>query len=375
MDWKMDSAVVKYAQELIAHPSASRQSNSAIADNVETTLRQLGFDIERVEYQNPPGIAKVNVVGKLGTGTGGVILAAHTDTVPADDWADGDPCSPVVRDNRLYGRGSTDMKGPLACMLAAAEKFKSVAAPLTIICTADEEVGSVGARHVCKRSQILRDLKPVGGIIGEPTMLEVVHAHKGVALMEIVSRGIAAHSSTSVGVNANIRMIPFLAEMKELHDRLQTDPAIRNIEFDPPTPGWNIGINDHTPAVNVTPPQSICTIYYRPMPGDDVAGVMKQVEAAAKRHGLEYRIIRNGAPMYCDPQSPWVTKILEIAGRKKAFTAPYGTDGVMFGQHFPVVVCGPGDIAQAHTVDEWIALEQLNLGVDFYTRVIQQFCT
>ena len=138
-----------------------------------------------------------------------------------------------------------------------------------ITCTADEEVGYVGAREVAKHSKLYREMVDgnANGIIGEPTMLEVVYAHKGTYGFKAISRGKAAHSSTTSGLNANLAMIPFLAEMKKIHDETMTDPQWQHDEFDPPIISWNIGINDHTAAVNITPPQSICTVYFRPMPG------------------------------------------------------------------------------------------------------------
>src|SRR5205085_197767 len=140
--------------------------------------------------------------------------------------------------------------------------------------------------------------------IGEPTKLEVVYAHKGTYGFNAVSHGRAAHSSTTQGINANLKMIPFLAEMKVIHDELESDPRWRNNEFDPPTMSWNIGINDHTAAVNITPPQSVCTVYFRPMPGQDHESLITRAWAAAERCGLEFARSPGGRSPYIDPQSP-----------------------------------------------------------------------
>ncbi len=266
-----------YARDLIAFDSISAQSNCAVTDYVEDKLRRMGFVTERLEYTDDAGVRKASVVGRRGNGPGGMAWFGHTDVVPADNWGiiDHGPFQPTVKGSRLYGRGSTDMKGPVGCMLAAAEKWALTRhqAPLYITCTADEEVGFHGARQVAAESELFREMVAgrARGIIGEPTALEVVHAHKGVCGFIATSHGKAAHSSTSQGLNANLAMIPFLVEMKQIHDEVNANSAWQNHEFDPPTLSWNIGINDHTRAVNITAPQSICTVYFRPMPGDGCA--------------------------------------------------------------------------------------------------------
>jgi acetylornithine deacetylase len=261
-------------------------------------------------------------------------------------------------------------------MLAAADRFSrsDLGKPLFIVCTADEEVGYVGARDVVARSRLFQELRSGQGIIGEPTVLEVVYAHKGVLGFVATARGRAAHSSTGLGVNANLAIIPFLAEMKQIHDEIARDPKYRNPEFEPPVPGWNIGVNDGNTPVNVTAPRSVVTVYFRPMPGTDVDAIVRRVQATAEANGLELELVGSGQAVYTDPNSAFVRQVLALAGRDRPRTVPYGTDGLAFGQHLPVVVCGPGDIAQAHTVDEWIELEQLEQGTELYVRLIERFC-
>jgi acetylornithine deacetylase len=264
-------------------------------------------------------------------------------------------------------------------MLSAASRFAAadLSSPIYITCTADEEIGYGGASQVAQRSELFREMVAgnTRGIIGEPTMLEVVYAHKGTFGFHAISHGKAAHSSTREGINANLRMIPFLAEMKELYEESESDLAWRNDEFDPPTVSWNIGINDHTKAVNITPPQSICTVYFRPMPGLEPEKLMQRARDSAERHGLEFVPRGSARPMYVDPNSDFINECLELAGKPKPRTVAYGTDGAMFGELSQLVVLGPGDIAQAHTHDEWIELEQLELGTELYARAIRNWCT
>jgi len=371
---------LEYAKQLVSFESTSVLSNVAVTDYAQQQLQKIGFTVERVEYNDANGIRKACVVGRKGSGPGGMAYFGHTDVVPADPWLfdDHGPFQPTVKDDRLYGRGSCDMKGSVACTLAAAEQFSEsdLKAPIYVTCTADEEIGYGGAAEVAARSEIFQEMVAgeANGIIGEPTSLEVVHAHKGVIGFIATSRGKAAHSSTREGLNANLAMIPFLAEMKKIHDEAEADSDWHNHEFDPPTITWNIGINDHTKAVNITPPQSICTVYFRPMPGQDGNILLERARQAAEDNGLEFTVPVHGDPIYTDPNCDFVKEVLQIAGRDKATTVSYGTDGAKLTALKKLVVCGPGSIAQAHTHDEWIALEQLEKGTELYSRLIKHWC-
>lgn len=371
---------LEYAKSLVAVPSVSRDTNAPVSAVVEKHLIDLGFQVERQEFLDPHGVPKVNVIGRKGPGSGGLAYFSHTDVVPADTWAVAahGPFTPTVRDGRLYGRGSCDMKGSLACMLAAAARLRDVelTSPLYIVCTADEEVGFHGARRVVDASKYYREM--VAGqsraVIGEPTELNVVYAHKGIYGFRVISRGKAAHSSTRHGVNANMAMIPFLMEMKRIHDETLADPAWRNDAFDPPWISWNLGINDHHCAVNITAPESVCTVYFRPMPGQNGDLLVERARTAAAQCGLEFHLECRGLPLSGDPNSEFVQETLKIAGKSQAKTVSYGTDGVCFTELKQILVIGPGSIQQAHTDDEWIALSQFEAGTDVYEQMIRRWC-
>lgn len=371
---------LEYARSLVCVPSVSRDSNVPVSNVVEAHLRSLGFQIERQEFLDPHGVPKVNILGRKGPGSGGLAYFSHTDVVPADTWSvtEHGPFEPQVRDGRLYGRGSCDMKGSLACMLAAASRLSDVPqhSPLYIVCTADEEVGFHGARQVAERSALYQEM--VAGqsraIIGEPTELNVVYAHKGIYGFRVISHGKAAHSSTRDGTNANVAMIPFLQEMKRIHDETLVDPQWLNDEFDPPWISWNIGINDHHCAVNITAPESVCTVYFRPMPGQNGDLLVERARAAATESGLEFQSECRGLPLYGDPNSDFVRDTLQIAKRPEARTVSYGTDGVCFTDLKQIVVLGPGSIQQAHTDDEWISLQQLEAGTAIYEQMARRWC-
>lgn len=371
--------VVQLTKELVGYNSVSHLSNVPVTRHVSKVLKSLGFKIEQMKYTDANSVEKLSIVGKLGKGKGGVTLMSHDDTVPAanvEDWTSS-PFEGHVRKGKLYGRGSADMKGPLAASICAAARFtaKDLKAPVYIVVTADEEISARGAYDVTKRSRLFDEAKTGYGIICEPTRLRVVYAHKGGIGIRIESRGRAAHTSTLKGVNANLKMIPFLAEMKKINELALTSKRFRNEEFKPAHSEWSIGMNDHNAAMNISPVQSVCRISYRLMPGVDVTPLVERTKKAARKHGLKCEVLRKAEGLYTPPDSPLVKTALKITGNRKATTVPYGTDGVAFRAKMKqLIVCGPGDIAQAHTVDEWIELDQLRRGVEVYSDFIEHVC-
>ncbi len=373
-------SALEYTLSMVAFDSVSSKSNVEVTNQIEDWLKQLGCEVERVDYIDANGVSKSNILGKIGSGEGGLAYFGHSDVVPATTWVfdEHGPFEPTIKDGKLFGRGTTDMKGSVACFLAAMEsvKDKQLTAPVYFCCTADEEVGMRGAEQVVKNSSMYREM--VAGqaraIIGEPTMLDVVHGHKGGCSIVVTSKGRAAHSSTKEGTNANWKMIPFLAEMKALNDELESDPKWQNEEFTPPTMTMNIGINDHTGAINITPPQSICTIYYRRMPGIDAEPIFERIQNAAESNGLEFDVRFRANPFYIDPNAEYVQECLELAENKTPRTVSYGTDGAWYYELERAVVMGPGNIAQAHTHDEYLDLKEFDRGTDIYTRMIHRWC-
>ena len=371
---------LRYAKRLIGFESTSNLSNRLICKYLQMKLVKHGFDVEKVEYRDKNRVRKVNLVAKKGAGKGGLTYFAHTDTVPADNWFSRKygPFEPAISKERLYGRGACDMKGSIASMLTATQRFQwdDLKQPLYLIFTSDEEVGFHGARYVVEESEIYREMVESGtrGIIGEPTNLEVVHAHKGMCIITAKSVGKAAHSSTALGKNSNLAMIPFLAEMRKIHDEVESDEKWHNANFDPPTLSWNIVINDRNKAANITSPKTTCTIYTRPFPGVDIEPLLQRTRQAAEENGLELEINNANSAFHSEPDSPFVLETLKMAHRLAPSTVSYGTDGGIFSEMKDLVVFGPGSIAQAHTKDEWISIEQLTLGAEMYTKMIQRWC-
>ncbi|MCH2179209.1 MAG: M20/M25/M40 family metallo-hydrolase [Mariniblastus sp.] len=371
---------LRYTKRLVAFDSTSHKSNRMISKYLEMKLTKHGFVVEKIKYKDSNGVSKVNLVAKKGSGHGGLAYFCHSDVVPAKKWFTEKfgAFEPTVGKERLYGRGSCDMKGSIGCMLAAAQEFSwdDLKQPLFFICTADEEVGFHGARAVVEESKTYREMVSHGtkAIIGEPTSLEVVHAHKGSYEIVAKSKGKAAHSSTREGLNANLAMIPFLAEMKAIHDETETGPEYKNSLFQPSTVSWNIGIKDDAQALNITAASSKCTVYLRPMPEVDLEPLFERVLKCGAEQGLKVRINKWGEPFYAEPDSEFIQQTLKLANRPKAKTVSYGTDGGMLTEIADKIVFGPGSIDQAHTHNEWISLEQLKLGTEMYAKMIRHWC-
>ncbi len=371
---------LRYTKRLISFDSTSHKSNALISKYLEMKMDKHGFVVERLEYKDEKNVKKVCLVGKKGKGEGGLAYFGHSDVVPAEKWFSKrfGPFQAAVARERVYGRGSCDMKGSIACMLAASQLFQrdELKRPLYFVVTADEEIGYHGIEHVVNESKLYREMVEgkVKAIVGEPTLLEVVYAHKGTYLIKAVSKGKSAHSSTAHGINANHKMIPFLVEAKKIFDETQSDSVWHNQLFDPPTLSMNIGVNDYNRAVNITSRKSVCTIYIRPMTGISIDGIIDRLTKVANTNDLKIKVDKRGEPMMVDPESQFVQTALKIAHRPKAKTVSYGTDGGALTEIEDKIVFGPGNIAQAHTNNEWIAIEQLSLGTEAYAKFIKKFC-
>lgn len=363
--------VLGFTQELIAIESPSQRSNAAVAHEVAGVLQRGGFQVERLEYDDANGQRKVSLVARKGRGQGGLGFFCHSDTVPGGvGWQ---PFVPVLQDGRLIGRGAADMKGALAAVVVAGCSVDAadLQRPLTIVVTADEEVGYPGAKQVIAESTLLAAGWPQMGVVTEPTRLQPVYAHKGGARVRVTAVGRAAHTSTDHGVSANFLIAPFLAEMAELAQLFRRDERFMNHEFDPPTNGFNMVIDDGGCEANVYAARTVCTLGLRYMPNDHREQALAMIFERAQAHGLT--VDHYGfEPFYIAPDAPVVKAALAATGAPKAVTVPYGTEASLFGQFVQLVVLGPGDIAQAHTIGEWIDVDELRRAVTVYMSLIRR---
>ncbi len=317
------------------------------------------------------------------------MLSAHTDVVPVDgqDWHT-DPFRVVERDGKLFGRGTTDMKSFAAVALALLPEFlaRGMQIPLHIALSYDEEVGCLGAPSLIAHL-LAHGPKPEAVIVGEPTNMKVVDAHKGIRAFRTTVRGHEVHSSqTHRGVNAiecAAELIAYLGSLgREMEGR--GDAASR---FDPPYTSVHVGIIEGGTALNIVPRLCRFAWEYRPLPGSDeeeiIARFEKHVETNVrprlKARAAEADIsTERGArvPTFRAAEgSPARTLALKLAGQNATAAVSYGTEAGLFEERaLATIVCGPGDIAQAHQPNEFVSLEQIEACTRFFRRLMDHVC-
>jgi acetylornithine deacetylase len=354
------TAIAELTRDLVAIDSRSALSNLAVADRIEPALS--GFEIERIDYRDDAGVAKRVLVAHRGPPKG-VAFSGHMDTVPDTGWQD-DPWSARIDDGVLYGLGSTDMKGPVAAAIIAAQGLPD-AVPVTFLLTTDEETTKQGARVIVERSALVRSVRPSGILVVEPTRLLPVRGHRSHIHFTCVALGVQAHSSTGEGRNANWSLIPFLAEMKALFDRLLSDRSLQDPAYDPPFSDFNVIIDNHGTAINVTVPVATARIKYRYSASIDPAPIRAAVRQAAARHGVTITEAEEGTPPELPADHPFVRQCVAASGAP-AKTVPFGTDASILQSIAPCVVMGPGDIGVAHKPGEAVRLAELAAAVPLF---------
>lgn len=364
----LETAVARLAAELVAIDSRSSLSNLPLAERIEAELA--GFEIERLDYTDARGVAKRALVAHRGPrgGGGGLALSGHMDTVPPTGWRTDPFAARLDEQGVLHGLGTADMKGQVAaCILAARAAPPDV--PATLLLTADEETTKEGARQIAQRSALARSLRLRGIVVAEPTGLAPVRGHRSNVNFVAEAAGVQAHSAIGRGVNANWRLIPFLAEMRALHERLRGDPALQDPGYDPPFSDFNLILDNHGTALNVTVARATATIKYRFTANQDPAPVVAAVRAAAARAGVTLAEQREGPPPELPADHPLIRLACAETGRP-AGTVPYGTDACELQALAPCVILGPGDVGVAHTPGERIRIADLAAAVPLFGRML-----
>jgi acetylornithine deacetylase len=358
-------AVAELARDLVRIDSRSPLSNRPLAERIEAELA--GFEIERLDYRDRNGVEKRALVAHRG-GKGGLALSGHMDTVPDTGWRS-DPWSGRIEDGRLQGLGSTDMKGPMAAAIVAARALPGEL-PITLLLTTDEEITKAGAREIAQRSTLAREAAPEGIVVVEPTRMVPMRGHRVHIVFTAVASGIQAHSSTGRGRNANWDLLPFLMDMRALHERLRKDAALQDPDYDPPFSDFNLVLDNHGSAVNVTVPKATATIKFRYSAKVDPQPVADIVRDAARRAGLAVSEAREGRPPELPETHPLVRLCSEVSGLAPRVAA-FGTDASELQALAPCVIMGPGDIAVAHAPEESAAIAELAAAVPVFIRLAQ----
>ena len=368
-------------KELIATPSVScvhadlDMSNRGVIDRVAEWSEGLGFEIEIQSVNND----KYNLVARAGSGSDGLVLSGHTDTVPCDPslWSS-DPFTAREADERIYGLGSCDMKSFLALALKASSgiNFKDLKRPLTLVATADEETTMSGARLIADNGKKLGRFC----VIGEPTGLSPIRQHKGNLTMSVEFVGQSGHASDpGLGNNALDGMYQFMTALYAYRDKIQqqyNDPA-----FTIPTPTMNLGHIHGGDNSNRICGACTLLIDIRFLPAMSFATLQTDLEqlaaevAEARGLGLTTQTFGDGMPaMDTDEASEIAQYLTHITGKKTGSVA-FGTEAPYYNSmQTETIVIGPGSINQAHQPDEFLPLAHIDPTIKMLEDLIDRFC-
>jgi len=368
-------------EALVAIPTVSRDSNLQCIDFIRDYLA--GYGIESSLVENEDG-SKANLFATVGPMVaGGVVLSGHTDVVPVDDqdWHS-DPFEVVEKQGRLFGRGTCDMKSFYAIALALLPEMANLKRPIHFALSYDEEVGCLGAPALIE-ALTKAVPEPEAVIVGEPTMMRVVKAHKSIFHFDTRVTGHEAHSSQPHrGVSAVMvaaRLINWIQERQ----RINAAEATVDSPFEPPYTSMHCGVIRGGTAHNIMAHHCNFVTDVRCVPGEDAMDYFLELEAFARREvepemqaiapdtGIEFHINAQVPAFESAEDSPAVTLVKRLTGQNVLESVSYGAEAGQFQQAgHSVVMCGPGSIDQAHQPDEFISLAQVDSGTDFIRRLI-----
>jgi acetylornithine deacetylase len=366
--------VVEWLARLVALDTTSARSNRPLIGLAADLLGGLGADLRFTVNDSGD---KANLFATLGpSDRPGLVLSGHTDTVPVDgqDWRH-PPYALTAEGERLYGRGTADMKGFLAICLALAPEIaaRRLDRPVHFALSYDEEIGCVGVRRLLA-DLAARPVLPRFALIGEPTRMQVVSGHKGKASVSCRVEGLACHSALNhLGVNAVEVAAELVARLRALQHRLRGggpfDPA-----YTPPYTTVHTGTIKGGTALNIVPDRCAFDFEIRNLPDQDPGTLMAEIRGWAQDLIPEMLAVSEEAGIYFDEfnvtaglstpdDDPWVALIARLVGAESVHRVAFTTEAGLFQKAgVPALVCGPGDIAQAHRADEFITLDQLARG-------------
>ncbi len=371
-------------ERLVGFPTVSVRSNLELVDWLEAYLTGHGVTCRRHWSADRQKAALMAHAGPMLPG--GVVLSGHSDVVPVEgqSWT-GDPWVVRERDGRLYGRGTCDMKGfvALAVWAVVAAERSGVRRPLQLALSYDEELGCVGA------PPMIRTLKQVFpqadlAVIGEPSGMKIITGHKGGTGFHVHVKGFEVHSSLLPhGVSAVMQAARLIQWVNDQNARARaTPPGPAAAGFDPPYTTQHVGMIQGGTANNITAADCRFSIEMRVVPGEDIDARAAAFVAEAARIEAEMRAVRpetgitltrffDVPGLVPEPGGAAEALVRRLTGDNAVGVVSYGTEAGQFQeQGYSAVICGPGDIAQAHQPDEWLSLEQFAAGKIFMDRLL-----
>ncbi len=375
--------LTKLLDQLVSCPSVSctspdiDQSNLPVIHLLAGWLEQLGFSVQILTL--PGQQNKANLVATLGSGPGGLVLAGHTDTVPYDEqlWSH-NPLALTEKDNRLYGLGTSDMKGFFPIVIEAAKKYlnATLKQPLIVLATADEESSMAGAKALAALGKPLARY----AVIGEPTGMRPIRLHKGMMMEAIRIRGQSGHSSNpALGHSALVAMHDVLGEVIGFQQQLKQQ--YQNSHFDITFPTLNLGCIHGGDNPNRICGHCELQIDIRPLPGMDLdlvrEALSNAVQPLAARHQVVISVdsLFEGIPAHETAASSDIVMQLERLSGQTAASVNFATEAPFLSQMgMETVVLGPGDIDQAHQPDEYLSIDRIQPTIDLLEKLIKIYC-
>jgi acetylornithine deacetylase len=380
-------ASVEMIRKLVGFPTVSRDSNLDLIEFVREYLRPYAAEV-RVTFDEEK--RKANLFATLGPGkAGGIVLSGHTDVVPVDGqpW-DTDPFRIAENGGRLYGRGTADMKSFIACALTLAPVCleRGLKTPLHLALSYDEEVGCLGIGRLLA-DLAHADIRPDSCIVGEPTMMKPVIAHKGKKSFRCTTRGLAAHSAYAPrGVNAVEAAVEAVAYLKQMARR-HRDHGPFDKSFDVAHTTVHTGLIHGGTALNIVPHECVFDFEFRYLPGDDPETLLREfteyvrsvlepeMQAVDPAAGFDIRPLSEIAALDTGLETEVVALVQELTGNEEIGKVSFGTEGSQFQRAgMATVVCGPGSIEQAHKPNEYVTLDQIAQCEQFLRRLMDRIC-
>ncbi|MEE9447163.1 MAG: acetylornithine deacetylase [Arenicellales bacterium] len=370
---------LKILEELISFDTTSCYSNLALMEAIGARLDALNIPFELSFNADK---TKANLFASIGDASvAGIVLSGHTDVVPVvgQPWST-DPFTLVERDGKLFGRGTCDMKGFIAVCLAMAESIQQAGLdiPIHFAFSYDEEVGCIGVRDVIAELNT-RDVKPLACIVGEPTNMKIVSAHKGMLDKTCHVTGCAGHSSLpNQGVNAIYAASKLINQLQEMGDEIKQNGPF-DARFEPPYTTVHVGNIQGGTVVNIIPQQCEFEYEIRNIPAQDPQLIADELErfaeesllpdmqAISDKSDIQWSV-HSAFPALDTPYeaaiNPWMKKILNQGDDLSAVS--YGTEAGLFSEiGIETIVCGPGSIEQAHRPDEYVEISEIQACIVF----------
>ncbi|WP_246795181.1 acetylornithine deacetylase [Burkholderia perseverans] len=375
-----------WVRDLVAMDTTSRVPNLGLIETVRDALAARGIE-STLTHDKRDGWANLfaTIPAHDGATDGGVVLSGHTDVVPVDgqQW-DSDPFTPTIRDGRLYGRGTCDMKGFIGAALALVPEMQAakLARPIHLALSYDEEIGCAGAPLMLAELK-RRGLQPGGCIVGEPTSMRPIIAHKGINTYRCCVRGHAAHSSlTPKGLNAIEYAARLICHIRDIADEFRANGPFDEL-YDVPFTTAQTSLIEGGNAINTVPAECRFSFEFRNLPTLDPDTIFARIDAYARdtllpkmrrEHpdaAIEISKIAAAPGLDADEQAAITELVRALTADRSQRKVAYGTEAGLFANAgIPSVVCGPGDIEQAHKANEYVELAQLDACEHFLRKFI-----